>query len=121
MSPMLAARATDGEPSRIVSSASSREARKAQRRIGVRTLPPFFREKQLFDRRWRLKGFGCLRSKGDSGAAGELPGFGVDLHLFALLNEERNLDLEACLEAGVLGDVAGSVAARAGLGVDDFQ
>src|SRR5687767_3843619 len=52
-----------------------------------------------------------------SGAAGELPGLGVDLDLFALLDEERHVDLQAGLEFGDLGHAAaGRVPARAGLG-----
>jgi len=41
-----------------------------------------------------------------SGAAGELPGFGVDPDLLALLNEERDLDLQASFQTGMFGDVA---------------
>ena len=44
--------------------------------------------------------------QGHSSSAGELPGFGVDLDLLALLNEERNLDFQASLKPGKFGDVA---------------
>ena len=55
-------------------------------------------------------------------AAGELAGFGVDLHLFAFFDEEGHADFEARFEPCVLGDgSAGSVAARAGLGVGDGE
>jgi hypothetical protein len=58
----------------------------------------------------------------ESGAAGELAGFGGDFDLFAFLDEERDADFGACFEAGGLGDAAGGcVAANGGLGVLDGE
>src|SRR5580698_7754780 len=47
--------------------------------------------------------------------------FGGYLDLFAFLDEERDLDLEAGLEAGDLGGAAGGVAANGRVGVGDVE
>src|SRR4051812_8685826 len=65
---------------------------------------------------------GCLCRRSGSGAAGELARLGVDLHLLAFLDEERDTDRQAGFERGDLRHAAArGVAANARLGRGDGQ
>src|ERR1039458_897859 len=126
MSPLFAACAGDGTPRRMDEAASAKQSCIARRGMDIGAYP-FIRKGGFSGTDDSPTGsVACgarlpVFHKNISGSAGELSGFGVDLDLLALLNEERNLDLQAGFKPGELGDVARCVAARSGLSVRNFE